>query len=266
MPKIKNPVVAGMFYPGDPTELKNTVEKFFHKSDANLPQPKAIISPHAGYDYSGLTAAKAFACLENANNIKRVVILAPAHRYPFRGIAATACNYYATPLGETLIDQKLVAKLVDEFEMVNYVEPAFEGENSLETQLPFLQVVLKDKDFSIVPLLIGESDVEEVAVVLREIWGGGETLIVVSSDLSHYLDYATANDLDKRTIEAILQLRYEDITYEQACGGLPIKALLKVVQEKGLIVKLVDACNSGDTSGMKDQVVGYASFHFLCGK
>jgi AmmeMemoRadiSam system protein B len=259
---IHYPAVAGMFYPASAKELRSMVEKFLRQAQAHadLPVPKAIIAPHAGYVYSGSVAASAYACLQQAKaKISRVVILAPAHRYPVNGIVATAFDYYATPLGNVPIDKALAENLAAK-SAVQIIEKAYSAEHSIEVHLPFLQVLLGD--FSLVPLLVGQAQVTQVVDVLREIWGGEETLVVVSSDLSHYHDYAAAQILDRRTADAILALNPAAISDEQACGYAAMRGLLTLAAEKSLQATMVDLCNSGDTSGIKDTVVGYGAFHF----
>lgn len=258
--KILVPSVAGMFYPDDSRVLRETIQQFLSKADATLLVPKAIIAPHAGYIYSGSTAAAVYASLAKAKaQIKRVVLLGPAHRYPVQGLAVTDMDGFATPLGEIVIDKEAVknALLLSQVQVIN---EAYHGENSLEVQLPFLQEVLSD--FKLVPILIGEADNAQIVEVLEKLWGGEETLIVISSDLSHYLDYKSAKNIDAVTIDAILKLRPQDIAHEQACGRRAINALLTVARNKKLQPKLIAACSSGDTAGDKNAVVGYAGFHF----
>jgi len=260
MPTIRNPAVAGMFYPADSKELENTIRNFLADAKADQPVSKAIIAPHAGYVYSGQTAAKAYACLAQAANlIKCVVLLGPAHRYPFRGIAAPKADYFATPLGQIKIDHDMIAK-ISSLPQITVNDEAHAKEHSLEVQLPFLQILLKN--FSLVPLVVGMSDADQVAKVLEQLWNGHETLIVVSSDLSHYHDYTTAQKMDKQAAQAILDLNPNAIKEEHACGRIPIKGLLHVAAEKKLRVSLIDLCNSGDTAGPKNHVVGYGAFHF----
>lgn len=258
--KILAPSVAGMFYPEAPHALREIIQKFLSAADASLPIPRAIIAPHAGYIYSGATAAAVYASLAKARaQIKRVVLLGPAHRYPFQGLVVTDMDGFATPLGEIIIDKDGIKDALS-LSQVQIVNEAYIGENSLEVQLPFLQEVLGD--FKLIPILIGEASNAQIVEVLEKLWGGAETLIVISSDLSHYLDYDTAKNIDAATIEAILTMRPQDINYEQACGRKAINALLTVASNKKLKPKLIAACSSGDTAGDKDAVVGYAGFHF----
>jgi len=258
--KILQPSVAGMFYPDDPKVLRELIQKMLAAADANLPIPKAIIAPHAGYIYSGPTAAAVFACLKNAKQqIKRVILLGPAHRYSLHGLAITDADEFKTPLGSIAID-KAASKTILSLSQVQVINEAYTDENSLEVQLPFLQSVLDE--FKLVPILIGDANNDQIVEVLEKLWNGEETLIVISSDLSHYLDYKAAKNIDAATIDAILKLRPQDIAHEQACGRKAINALLTVAAKKALKPKLIDACSSGDTAGDKSAVVGYAGFHF----
>lgn len=255
---ITQPNVAGMFYPDDPQELRDMIKKFLDQAQnkKNLAIPKAIIAPHAGYIYSGPIAASAYACLTKTSSIKQVIILAPAHRAYFSGIATLPTDFYATSLGKIAIDQTTMHNL----DGINISAAAFANEHSLEVQLPFLQTVLKN--FSIVPLLVGDTTPAMVAAVLNQLWNGEQTLIVVSSDLSHYLDYHAAQIIDNKTKDAILKLDYTALTENSACGGIAIAGLLMVVRTKKLHATAIDLRNSGDTEGARDAVVGYGAFHF----
>ncbi len=257
--KIRKPAVAGMFYPADAEELRQDVESMLAKANADLPVPKAIVAPHAGYIYSGEIAASAYACLAKAKDkIKQVILLGPAHRYPFMGLAAPGADVFATPLGEIEIDYAAINKIL-ELDQVKTIPQAHDAEHSLEVQLPFLQVVLEE--FKLLPLVVGNSNADEVAEVLLKLWNGPETLIVVSSDLSHFYDYETAQQLDQNAAQAIVELDIEKLSHDAACGCTPIQGLLQAAKQKNLKVKLVDLRNSGDTAGNKDSVVGYGAFH-----
>ncbi|HCU04990.1 MAG TPA: AmmeMemoRadiSam system protein B, partial [Coxiellaceae bacterium] len=230
-----------------------------------LPPPKALIVPHAGFVYSGSIAAAAYASLKPVKQkIKRVILLGPCHRYPLFGLAVTAADFYATPLGKIPIDQASIKDIL-QLPYVQVSEPAFNTqENSLETQLPFLQMTLDE--FSIVPILIGQARETVVASVIDRLWHEEDTLIVISSDLSHYLDYETACRLDKKTANAILHLDPQAIQDDQACGSIGIKALLLIALKKGLTPRLVKLQNSGDIVGSYHEgVVGYGAFHFTSG-
>lgn len=261
MTRIRQPAVAGSFYPADPTLLHAMMQGFLAGPPAD-PQgpPKAIIAPHAGYVYSGPIAASAYAQLRSvAERINRVVLLGPSHRLAFRGIATSSADAYVTPLGPVAVDRQAVAALAN-LPFVQVLDEAHTFEHSLEVHLPFLQEVLKD--FSLIPLVAGNATPEEVAQVLERLWGGAATLIVISSDLSHYHDYATAKRQDNATSEAIAHLRYQDIGHDDACGLVPVSGLLYLAKAKGLHCKTLDLRNSGDTAGPKDRVVGYGAYVF----
>ena len=254
-------MVAGSFYPEDPKILQASIKKMLNATVgcANLPIPKAIIAPHAGYIYSGPITSSGYACLVKAKNrIKKVVILAPAHQYLLSGIATTLAVAYETPLGQIKIDQQTIRGL--NFSFLNVTEQAFRDEHSIEVHLPFLQVVLGE--FLLIPLLIGKANKDQTSEILETLWGAPDTLIVVSSDLSHYHSYEKAKILDGETAKAITELNSDKISTDDACGATAIQGLLKVVAKKKMHVKQLDLRNSGDTSGDKDRVVGYGAFHF----
>jgi AmmeMemoRadiSam system protein B len=252
--------VAGLFYPGERESLDREVARLLGKAEPRSGRaPKALIAPHAGYVYSGPIAASGYALLAAAReSIKRVVLLGPTHRVAVRGLALPAASRFATPLGTVEIDQSAVESLRD-LPQVVVSDEAHALEHSLEVHLPFLQSVLAD--FKLVPLAVGHATPEEVASVLQLLWGGPETLILVSSDLSHYLPYREAVSADRATCEAILALR-TDIDHEHACGATPVCGLTLTAQRKGLKPDLIDVRNSGDTAGDKSRVVGYAAFAF----
>ena len=261
MSTVKLPSVAGMFYPADPATLAAEIDSFLSQAKPpSGPAPKAIIAPHAGYVYSGPVAANAYAQLAPAaDRIRRVVILAPAHRVPFRGIATSSADWFRTPLGDIPVDRQAV-EVALQLPQVREFDGAFEGEHALEVHLPFLQRVLKE--FSIVPFIIGDADPAEVRELLDALWDGDETLIVVSSDLSHYLDYFTARERDAHTAQAIEALRPDLIDFHDACGRIPVNGLLLAAREHGLQATTVDLRNSGDTAGDKSRVVGYGAYVF----
>ncbi|MEN8254265.1 MAG: AmmeMemoRadiSam system protein B [Verrucomicrobiota bacterium] len=248
---VRDPAVAGMFYPADPADLRGMVEGFL----ANVPAregavPKAIIAPHAGYIYSGPIAASAYVCMRSAN-IQRVVLLGPAHRVWLEGVAASSASAWRTPLGDVPVEAP---------DDVPVFDAAHAEEHSLEVQLPFLQVVLGD--FTLIPLVVGQASKEEVAVILASLWGGDETLIVISSDLSHYEDYKTASRMDSSASQAIVDLDPAGLESKNACGCIPICGLLHLAKQKGMRAELIDLRNSGDTAGSRDQVVGYGAYAF----
>ena len=260
---VRSPSVAGSFYPADEPILRRTVEDLLQEVPVGTPEataPKALIAPHAGYVYSGPVAASIYVrLLPFRDRFTRVVLLGPAHRYPFRGLAASSAVAFDTPLGRIPLDPEALTHAL-ELPQLRLLDQAHEGEHSLEVHLPFLQVVLDD--FQLVPLVVGEALPEEISQVLEVLWGGPETLIVVSSDLSHFLSYSEASELDAYTARAVQDLRPHEIGYEQACGRLPMAGLLLRALEEGLSVECVDLRNSGDTAGSRDRVVGYGSFLF----
>lgn len=260
MDKIRQAAVAGMFYPADRRQLTLMISDFLSDAKTNGHKPKAIIAPHAGYIYSGPVAASAYARLSDcASSIKRVVLLGPAHRMSIRGLAASTAAAFATPLGDVPVDREAQQSILA-LSQVQLIDEAHRGEHSLEVHLPFLQMICPD--FSIVPLLVGTAEDSEVAEVLEKLWGGPETLIIISSDLSHYHDYATAHALDLTTAEAIEHLDLASIRYDSACGRIPIRGLLQIARRHRLSAHTVDLRNSGDTAGPKDRVVGYGAFVF----
>lgn len=258
------PAVAGMFYPGDPDALAGEITTLLADAVAPAPtfsdRPKAIIVPHAGYIYSGAIAASAYACLvPHAATIRRVVLLGPCHRVPIRGLAVPHVSAFATPLGTIPLDQDAISAALTLPQVVRH-EAAHAQEHSLEVQLPFLQQVLAS--FSVVPFAVGYATPDEVADVLDLLWGGPDTLIVISSDLSHYYPYPEAQRRDRHTADDITHLRLL-LDHEQACGATPINGLIELAQRRGLRPILLDLRNSGDTAGDKSRVVGYASFAFF---
>ena len=255
----RQPAVAGLFYPADPATLRRQVHDLMAAVEpAPQTHPKALIAPHAGYPYSGPIAASAYAQLAPiAARIRRVVLLGPAHRLPFRGLAYPTAGRLLTPLGAVDVDQAALAGLAD-LPQVQCLDAAFDGEHCLEVQLPFLQTLLAD--FNVVPLIVGAVPVSAVAEVLEQLWGGDETLIVISSDLSHYLDYATAQRADQATTQAIEHLEPASLDHDGACGATPMAGLLLAARRRGLSVRTLDLRNSGDTAGPRDRVVGYGAY------
>lgn len=261
MHDVRPAAVAGMFYPGSPAALAESVSACFAGAsrDSAAAPPKALIVPHAGYVYSGPIAANAYARIRAAPaTIRRVVLLGPTHRVAVRGLALPSVRAFATPLGAVEIDRQAAALALSLPQVVEH-DGAHAFEHSLEVQLPFLQVALEN--FRIVPFAVGDATADEVADVLERLWGGPETLIVVSSDLSHYHRYAEARAIDRATAETILALG-PAIDHEQACGATPVNGLMLVARRRGLAPELLDLRNSGDTAGDRSRVVGYAAFAF----
>lgn len=260
----RQPAVAGSFYPGVRDQLEREVTGYLAEAAERFPPPlsppKAIVAPHAGYVYSGSVAASAYVGLRDVRDrIRRVVLLGPSHRVAFRGLATTSAVAFETPLGPVPIDRDACEEALG-FPQVQVMDEAHALEHSLEVHLPFLQVLLED--FELVPFSVGDAVAEDVAAVLEALWGGDETLIVVSSDLSHYYDYATARRLDSATTRAIEALDPDGLDSESACGRVPVRGLLVTAKRLGLEVETVDVRNSGDTAGSRDQVVGYGSWVF----
>jgi AmmeMemoRadiSam system protein B len=264
---IRPAAVAGAFYPADPVELAEAVDRYLAEGwdtiaalPAAPPAPKALIAPHAGYEYSGPIAGAAYAMLRaRPVAVQRVVLLGPAHRVALAGLAASAADGFATPLGVVPVD-RAAADAALTCAGVQVLERAHAAEHCLEVQLPFLQRVCAD--VRIVPLLVGAAAGEQVAAVVERLWGGDETLVVVSSDLSHYHDYDTANRRDRATCAAIAALALERLEEGSACGRLAIAGLLATVRRHRLRAHRLDLRNSGDTAGPRDEVVGYAAFAF----
>lgn len=256
--KLREPAVAGLFYPSEAKPLLALLDQLMSVSGSGSCAPKAIIVPHAGYIFSGSTAAAAYARIAPARErIERVVLLGPAHRVRFQGIAAHSADAFLTLLGEVPLDGAALERLAD-LSYVGLLDEAHAREHSLEVQLPFLQYLLDD--FRLVPLVVGDSTAEAIAAVLEHLWGGSETLVVISTDLSHYHDYATARRLDGHTADSILHRRHEAIGYEDACGCNPLIGLLELARRRDLRIELLRLCSSGDTAGNRQRVVGYGAF------
>jgi len=260
MTHIKMPAVAGLFYPGIAEDLQRDVDNYLQLADVGSEKrPLALIAPHAGYVYSGPIAAHAYATLRPwATDIRRVAVLAPSHRVPFAGIAISSSDSFRTPLGDIPVDKQANDLLVD-LPGVQLLDAAFAQEHALEVQLPFLQTVLDD--FTLVPLVIGDADIEDVHRVIETL-RDGDTLVVVSSDLSHYHDYASAQARDRETTRLIENLSDGEIGPHDACGAFPIRGLLKSAQRNGWQAKTLDLRNSGDTAGDHARVVGYGAYAF----
>ena len=262
---VRPPAVAGSFYPGDAAELANSVQSLIreamaqgHRGGPTL--PKAIIAPHAGYVYSGPIAASVYARFSASRNaVNRIILLGPAHRVAVRGLAVPSHSEFATPLGVVPLDRGMI-DTIKALPQVHEFDATHAAEHSLEVHLPFLQHIFES--FALVPIVFGDAEPQEVADVLRALWGGPETLIVVSSDLSHYHDYDTAKSMDSTTSNAITNLQADSISDQGACGRMPIRGLLHLAKEFGLRASAIDVRNSGDTAGPRDAVVGYGGYVF----
>ena len=256
---VRSPAVAGTFYPASKQELERKVASFL---DDTVPQgtvPKALVVPHAGYIYSGSTAALAYARLRPGRaTVRRVVVLGPTHRVALRGLALDSAMAMATPLGSVEIDHDAVESIAHLPQVVTNAA-AHAQEHAIEVQLPFLQSILDD--FKVVPVAVGNATAQEVAQAIEALWGGPETLIVVSSDLSHYQSYRAAQSSDQSTVQDILDLKMLT-NHSQACGATPINGLLLAAARNQLRPHLLGQCNSGDTAGDRARVVGYAAIAF----
>jgi AmmeMemoRadiSam system protein B len=253
--------VAGSFYPGDPSALAAEVAAYLAEARAgrDAPVPKAIIAPHAGYMYSGAVAASIYARLAPLRGIvRRVVLAGPAHRVYVAGAAVPASHAFASPLGVVPLDLEAL-DILRSLAFVEVSDQAHALEHSLEVHLPFLQSVLGS--FALVPVVVGDATPAEMALLFDSLWGGPETLIVVSSDLSHYLPYESARGRDRDTARAIVALEGRLVS-EEACGAAPINGLLEAARRHRMDAEMVDLRNSGDTAGGLDRVVGYGAFAF----
>ncbi|UCG76152.1 MAG: AmmeMemoRadiSam system protein B [Gemmatimonadota bacterium] len=259
--RVRSPAVAGRFYPDDPVELRRSIDRCFR--DARRPAGEmaltGLISPHAGYVYSGPVAASAFGALSVEAGYELVILLGPSHFVPFRGLALSGARAFDTPLGSVPVDRAATERAIG-LPHVHLRPEAHEPEHSLEVQLPFLQTRLED--FRILPILVGDAAPAQVAVVLEALWGTEATLLVVSSDLSHYLPYDAARRTDADTCRAIEALDAGSLDERRACGWKAVAGLLLLARERGLRPVRLDCRNSGDTGGSRHSVVGYAAFAF----
>ena len=250
--------VAGSFYPADQAHLRAAVDELLETNPCTSARvPKAIVVPHAGYIYSGSTAASVYNLLKPASrSITRVVMLGPAHRVRLAGMALSDSDKFITPFGEIAIDTELQNNVI-KLSNLSVSEHAHAFEHSLEVQLPFLQTVLES--FKLLPVVVGDASADEVATLVDRVWGQDETVIVVSTDLSHFRSYESATKFDKSTCAAILN--YDtSLNGEQACGCFPLNGMLKIAVKRKMHIDLIDYRNSGDTAGSRDRVVGYGAF------
>jgi MEMO1 family protein len=256
--KIRPAAVAGSFYAGHPQRLRATVADLLAAAPASAgASPKALIAPHAGYVYSGGIAAAAFATLRSSAAITRAVLIGPAHYVAVRGIAVPTADAFETPLGRVPIDRDALSAIAN-LPFVVEADAAHAPEHALEVELPFLQTLLGS--FALVPLLVGDAEPQQVAEVLGRLWGEPDTLIVVSSDLSHYHDYDTARRLDAATAAVIERGEWRSLGPDWACGFLAVAGLLVEADRRGLKAQRLALCNSGDTAGPRDRVVGYGAW------
>ena len=266
MKSIRKPAVAGSFYPADPARLREMVKNYLEtagqtsSAESETKVPKAVIVPHAGYVYSGQVAAYAYLRLACArDSITRVVLLGPTHHVPVEGLALSSAREFETPLGRIPLDREAM-NTVRGLPKVQVLDAAHAQEHSLEVQLPFLQEVLSR--FALVPVAVGGADPRDVALVLDAVWGGTETVLVISSDLSHFHDYETASRLDRTTTRAIELLQPDGIGRDQACGFRPVSGMLLAARDRGLKATTVALKNSGDVTGTSERVVGYGAYVF----
>ena len=259
--RVRPAAVAGAFYPAEPDALRAAVQWALEEAPAGVgagPAPKAIIAPHAGYLYSGPVAGSAYArVLPRRGQVERVVLLGPAHTVPLAAVATVTADAFETPLGLVPVDTAACDQLV-EAGLVVVSDAAHATEHSLEVHLPFLQVALGE--VTVLPLVVGEVPASAVAAVLDQVWGGPETLVVLSTDLSHYHDHSTARELDGRTAAAILARRPDDVGRGDACGVFPLRGLLAAAGQRDLDIELLDLRTSADTAGHPERVVGYGAF------
>jgi AmmeMemoRadiSam system protein B len=260
--QVRPAAVAGSFYPLLTSKLLPMIKGYLKAAEVRQGtgrSPKAVIAPHAGYIYSGPTAAFAFSRFASQSAlIRRIVLLGPAHRIPVRGVALPGVEGFETPLGVVPVDQGLVSRISSQSQ-VGVSATAHAPEHSLEVMLPFLQVVLGE--FTLLPMLVGDTTPNEVAEVLDRVWGGFETRIVISTDLSHYHSYSFARHVDRQTADQIVD-QQAGISPQQACGAAAVNGFLVAARRRGLSSELLDLRNSGDTAGDKAQVVGYGAFAF----
>jgi MEMO1 family protein len=260
LPAIRPAAVAGSFYPAAATVLRSEIRKLLGSTGtaAIAPVPKALIAPHAGYIYSGPIAAGGYIRLTPARErITRVVLLGPSHFVGFHGLVASSAEGWQTPLGTVPIDRPVVESLV-KARLIGVLDAAHAREHSLEVQVPFLQVALGE--FALVPIVTGDASPEAVAALLEAVWAGPETLIVVSTDLSHYLDYRSCQETDRRTADAIEGFDPSALGPESACGRVALRGLLAAAKRRGMSIARLELRNSGDTAGPRDRVVGYGSW------
>jgi len=268
MATVRPPAVAGSFYPARAHALRAVVREYLDEARQSRAaadaSPKALIVPHAGYMYSGPVAAHAFVLLESSRDVvERVVLLGPSHHVPFDGLALPSHTAFETPMGPVPIDDDARRQLLD-LPFVSVRDDPHHWEHSLEVQLPFLQEVLGT--FAVLPIAIGRAGPEQVAEVLDALWGGNETVIVISSDLSHFHGYETARRMDAATAAAIESMEPHRIAHEDACGRIGVQGLLEAAPRHSLASRTLDLRNSGDTAGGSDEVVGYGAWAFTVSK
>jgi len=253
--------VVGMFYPEDPHTLSRDIDQLLRQFPTeNTGIPKALIVPHAGTIYSGLTAAAAYTQLRPSSAFNEIVLLGPTHRIPLIGLGVPSVDAFQTPLGDIPLETTIIKDLVDQFDCINVSDSSHSEEHALEVQLPFLQRTLDS--FSLIPITVGEVSEEDLGEVIDTLWGDPNRLILISSDLSHFQPYAEAQKLDLQTAHLIESFRGSELSYDSACGRAGIRGLLHVANDRGMNIERLDLRNSGDTAGPRDRVVGYGSWGF----
>lgn len=268
MTSVRAPAVAGSFYPGNPSELSSTLNHLIDRAQTTQTTcenmqliccARAFIIPHAGYQYSGETAASAYAMIKaNKNQFKKALIIGPCHRVWIESIALPRSDYFATPLGNIKLDKKTI-EAIGHLGVATYSDTAHQEEHSIEVHLPFLQACLND-DIEIIPVAVGQASYADVAKIIEMLWDKKNCLMIISSDLSHFHHYDEANAIDEKTNQLIQSLNYKRLNQQMACGCTGIQALLKVAKAKSLSARLIKHCNSGDIYGDKSRVVGYGSY------
>lgn len=261
---IRYPAVENSFYPAKKSEVKTMIDRFeknvkYEDNTQNI-IPRALISPHAGYIYSGQTATAAFKLLKNLKQkVKRIIIIAPSHRISFSGISAGCFDYYRINGEDIPVDLSYLEKLTGQFD-IGFLKQAHEYEHAGEVQIPFIKHYLHN--FKLIPLVYGSCDHEMLTEIIQHLLSDDDNIVVISSDLSHYHPYDLCIKIDKKVLDGVLSLDTNLISQGEACGMTGIRAVTDAAKRLNLDRKLLDYCNSGDTSGDKSAVVGYASFVF----
>jgi AmmeMemoRadiSam system protein B len=258
MTMIRPPAVAGRFYPDDPVSLRKQVLTFLGEKSPDTRPVCGLIVPHAGYIFSGQVAARAYhSLLSHAKRIKHVILIGPSHYVPFQGCAVPGVDAFSTPVGMIPLDRPLLNKLCQN-DNVHISDHAHQHEHSLEVQLPFLQLCLAD--FTLVPIVFGQIEAQDVARLINSIWDPCNTLLVISTDLSHFHQYEDAHKIDTATC-ALIEDGQAIVTHKQACGATGVNAFLLLNQFRGYQLTRQSLINSGDTEfGDKHRVVGYVSY------
>jgi len=258
---LRIPAHAGQYYPADAGFLEKVVDEYLTDGGTVSEIPKAVIAPHAGFIHSGRIAGKAFAVWKAQEvRARRVVLIGPSHYYDFPGIALPDSTRFQTPLGEVQVDPA-ADDLKRKFRYVRVFEAAHYPEHALEVLLPFLQRAVPGA--KIVPLITGRTEMSQVSAVIEEIWGGADTLLVISSDLSHNHPYEIAQKVDRQTARAIVEFDFSRLTADQACAYQAMRGFLKAAIRKEMRCSLLELRNSADASGDMSLVTGFGAFHFF---